>query len=70
MIIINRVILIGRLSRDPELRTTPNNISVARFSLAVSRPFTPNRPYTLNLLELQAINKQVEELGWKNGIRS
>ena len=38
---MNKVILIGRLSRDPELRTTPNNISVATFSIAVSRPFTP-----------------------------
>ncbi len=38
---MNKVILIGRLSRDPELRTTPNNISVATFSIAVSRPFSP-----------------------------
>lgn len=39
---MNKVILIGRLSRDPELRTTPSNLSVATFSIAVSRPFTPN----------------------------
>ncbi len=38
---MNKVILIGRLTRDPELRTTANNLSVATFSLAVSRPFTP-----------------------------
>ena len=38
---MNKVILIGRLSRDPELRTTPNNLSVATFSIAVSRPYTP-----------------------------
>lgn len=38
---MNKVILIGRLTRDPELRTTPNNLSVASFSLAVSRPFSP-----------------------------
>lgn len=37
---MNKVILIGRLARDPELRTTPSNISVATFSIAVSRPFT------------------------------
>lgn len=36
---MNKVILIGRLSRDPELRTTPSNLSVATFSIAVSRPF-------------------------------
>lgn len=39
---MNKVILIGRLSRDPELRTTPTNVSVATFSIAVSRPYTPN----------------------------
>ena len=38
---MNKVILIGRLARDPELRTTPSNLSVATFSIAVSRPFTP-----------------------------
>ena len=37
---MNKVILIGRLTRDPELRTTPSNLSVATFSIAVSRPFT------------------------------
>jgi len=38
---MNKVFLIGRLARDPELRTTPSNISVARFTIAVSRPFNP-----------------------------
>ena len=36
---MNKVILIGRLARDPELRTTPSNLSVATFSIAVSRTF-------------------------------
>ncbi len=36
----NRVILIGRLTRDPELRYTPNGIAVATFSLAVNRKFS------------------------------
>ena len=38
---MNKVILIGRLTRDPELRTTAGNLSVATFSLAVSRPYSP-----------------------------
>ena len=38
---MNKVILIGRLTRDPELRTTAGNLSVATFSLAVSRPYIP-----------------------------
>jgi single-strand DNA-binding protein len=33
----NRVVLVGRLTRDPELRTTPDGMSIARFGLAVNR---------------------------------
>lgn len=33
----NKVTLMGNLTRDPELRTTPNGQSVASFSLAVNR---------------------------------
>lgn len=36
---MNRVILLGRLTADPELRQTQSNISVASFSVAVNRPF-------------------------------
>lgn len=36
----NRVILVGNLVRDPELKTTPNGVSVTRFSIAVNRRFT------------------------------
>lgn len=36
---MNKAILIGRLTRDPELRTTQSQISVATFTLAVDRRF-------------------------------
>ena len=36
---INNVVLVGRLTRDPELRYTPSNVAVATFSLAVNRNF-------------------------------
>lgn len=36
---MNKVILIGRLARDPEMRTTMSGANVTRFTLAVSRPF-------------------------------
>ena len=36
---MNKVILIGNLTRDPELITTNNGISLCRFSLAVQRRF-------------------------------
>ncbi len=34
---LNRIILIGRLTRDPELRYTPSGTPVAKFTLAVDR---------------------------------
>ena len=37
---MNKAILIGRLTRDPELRTTPTGRNVCQFSVAVSRNFT------------------------------
>ncbi len=37
---MNKVILVGNLTRDPELVTTNNGISLCRFSLAVQRKFT------------------------------
>ena len=36
---INVVVLMGRLTADPELRTTPNGISVTSFSIAVDRTY-------------------------------
>ena len=36
---LNRIILIGRLTRDPELRYTPQGVPVASLSLAVERPY-------------------------------
>jgi single-strand DNA-binding protein len=35
----NQVILMGNLTRDPELRTTPNGTSVCGFSLALNRSY-------------------------------
>ena len=37
---MNRVVLVGRLTKDPELRFTPNGVAVATFTLAVNRTFT------------------------------
>lgn len=36
---MNKAILVGRLTRDPELRQTTGGISVARFTIAVNRRF-------------------------------
>jgi len=37
---LNRVILIGHLANDPELKYTPSGVAVSTFRVAVSRPFT------------------------------
>ena len=38
---LNHIVLMGRLTRDPELRRTQSGLPVASFSLAVDRDFTP-----------------------------
>lgn len=38
---LNKAILMGRLTRDPELRRTANNISVISFTIAVERDYAP-----------------------------
>ena len=38
---MNTICLIGRLTADPELRTTQNQVSVTSFTLAVDRAYTP-----------------------------
>ncbi|MCV9899849.1 single-stranded DNA-binding protein [Exiguobacterium sp. N5] len=37
---INRVVLVGRLTREPEMRYTQSGIAVTRFTLACDRPFS------------------------------
>jgi len=38
--LLNKAILIGRLTRDPELRYTGSGVAVTNFSIAVDRPYT------------------------------
>lgn len=38
----NKVVLIGRLTNDPEIRTTNSGLKVAQFTVAVDRPFGKN----------------------------
>lgn len=37
---MNRIIIMGRLTRDPELRRTQSGMAVASFNIAVDRPFS------------------------------
>lgn len=38
---LNKVIIMGRLTADPELRQTPNGVSTCQFTVAVDRNYTP-----------------------------
>ena len=38
---MNKVILMGRLTKDVEMRQTPNGVSVARFTIAVNQTISP-----------------------------
>ena len=58
---MNRVILIGRLTRDPELRYTSSNIATASFSLAVDRNFTnQNGEREADFINIVVWRKQAE----------
>lgn len=43
MVMLNNVVLMGRLTRDPEIRHTQSGIPVANFSLAVERDYAPQQ---------------------------
>ena len=47
---MNRAILIGNLTKDPELRTTTQGTSVCTFRIAVSRPFKRDETDYLNIV--------------------
>ena len=60
---LNRVVLVGRLTRDPELRVSQSNVSVANFNLAVNRPFTDkNGERGADFINCVVFNKQAENL--------
>jgi single-strand DNA-binding protein len=56
----NKVILMGRLVADPELRQTPSNISVCRFTIAVDRPFTAGSEKQADFIRIVAWRQQAE----------
>jgi len=61
--VINRTVLVGRITKDPELRTTQSNISVVRFTLAVNRQFTDQAgERQADFIQCTAWRKQAENL--------
>lgn len=54
MININNVVLVGRLTKDIDLRKTQNNISVCQFTLAVNRPKKKDQPEETDFIQCVA----------------
>lgn len=68
---MNKVILMGRLTRDPETRVTPNNVVYARFSIAVDRRFAREGSQTVDFIPVVVWNKTAEfvSMYFKKGSR-
>ena len=57
---LNRAILMGRLTADPELRQTPNGVSVASFTLAVNRNYSKNAQQQTDFIDIVAWRQTAE----------
>ncbi len=57
---LNKVILIGRLTREPELRYTPSGTAVAKFTLAVDRRQAKDRERETDFIDIVVWQKQAE----------
>ncbi|PKF29908.1 single-stranded DNA-binding protein, partial [Macrococcoides caseolyticum] len=60
---INRVVLVGRLTKDPEYRVTQSGVAVASFTLAVNRTFTnANGERQADFINCIVFRKQAENV--------
>ena len=60
---INRTVLVGRLTKDPELRYTSSNRAYARFTLAVNRTFAgPSGEREADFIQCIVWNRQAENV--------
>ena len=57
---MNKTILIGRLTKDPEIRYTVNNAAVTSFTVAVDRRFKQEGQPTADFIPVVAWNKTAE----------
>lgn len=57
---MNKLFLCGRLTRDPEVRTTTNNMTVASFSIAVDRRFKRDGEPEADFFNCTAFGKTAE----------
>ena len=65
MVSFNKVIIMGNLTRDPELRYNPNGNAVANFSLALSRKYKQGEEWKeeVSYIDVVVWGKQAENCG-------
>ena len=68
---MNSVQLIGRLTRDPELRYTPSQMAVTTFTLAIDRPVAKDKEKHTDFPRITVFGRQAEscERFLKKGLR-
>ena len=59
---MNKVFLIGRLSRDPELRHTTSGTAVCQINVAISRPVAQGKDPETDFINVVVWNKQAENV--------
>ncbi|REA68854.1 single-stranded DNA-binding protein, partial [Staphylococcus pseudintermedius] len=60
---LNRVVLVGRLTKDPESRTTQSGVEVATFTLAVNRNYkNKNGEQQADFINCIVFRKQAENV--------
>ncbi len=57
---MNHVVLVGRLTKDPDVRYSPNGAAVARFTVAVDRRFKKEGQQEADFISCVAFGKQGE----------
>lgn len=57
---LNKVVLMGRFTKDPELRSTPQGVSVCNFRLGVQRNYKTNGSYESDFIDCVAWRNTAE----------
>ena len=63
---LNKVMLMGNLTRDPEMKYTPKGTAIANFGIAVNRTYTPEggeKREEVTFIDLEAFGRTAEVIG-------
>ena len=63
---LNKVMLMGNLTRDPEIKYTPKGTAIANFGIAINRVFTPEggeKREEVTFIDLEAFGRTAEIIG-------